>query len=125
VTLLALVATCISFTFINPFSHQTNIMVMVPGGYSALTFATFGAPLVVVSLATGSVVAWVLLRPGYARMASDPWVARRPGPLDRRSNRSGAAFACWISPTRAPAAARRSCTLGHLCSSPYRRGRLK
>jgi di/tricarboxylate transporter len=64
VTLLALVATCISFTFINPFSHQTNLMVMAPGGYSARTFAKFGAPLVVVSLATGSVVAWALLRLG-------------------------------------------------------------
>jgi di/tricarboxylate transporter len=64
VTLLALVATCISFTFINPFSHQTNLMVMGPGGYSARTFAKFGAPLVAVSLATGSVVAWMLLRPG-------------------------------------------------------------
>jgi di/tricarboxylate transporter len=64
VTLLALVATCISFTFINPFSHQTNLMVMDPGGYSARTFARFGTPLVVVSLATASVVTWALLRPG-------------------------------------------------------------
>jgi di/tricarboxylate transporter len=64
VTLLALVATCISFTFINPFSHQTNLMVMGPGGYSARTFARFGTPLVVVSLATASVVTWALLRPG-------------------------------------------------------------
>jgi di/tricarboxylate transporter len=44
VTLLALVATCISFTFINPFSHQTNLMVMGPGAYSTRTFAKFGAP---------------------------------------------------------------------------------
>ena len=64
VTLLALVATCISFTFINPFSHQTNIMVMSPGGYSTRTFAKFGTPLVVVSLATSSVVTWALLRSG-------------------------------------------------------------
>ncbi|MGE0296375.1 MAG: SLC13 family permease [Pseudonocardia sp.] len=63
-TLLALVATCISFTFINPFSHQTNIMVMAPGGYSGRTFAKFGAPLVVVSLAMSIVVAWALLRSG-------------------------------------------------------------
>jgi di/tricarboxylate transporter len=61
VTLLALVATCISFTFINPFSHQSNLMVMGPGAYSTRTFAKFGAPLVVVSLATVSVVAWALL----------------------------------------------------------------
>ena len=64
VTLLALVATCISFTFINPFSHQTNLMVMGPGAYSTRTFARFGAPLVVVSLAAVSVVTWVLLSPG-------------------------------------------------------------
>jgi di/tricarboxylate transporter len=64
VTLLALVATCISFTFINPFSHQTNLMVMGPGGYSTRTFAKFGAPLVAVSLATVSVVTWALLSPG-------------------------------------------------------------
>jgi di/tricarboxylate transporter len=64
VTLLALVATCISFTFVNPFSHQTNIMVMDPGGYGARTFAKFGVPIVAVSLATGSVVTWALLRPG-------------------------------------------------------------
>jgi di/tricarboxylate transporter len=30
VTLLALVGTCISFTFINPFSHQSNLVVMGP-----------------------------------------------------------------------------------------------
>ena len=64
VTLLALVATCISFTFINPFSHQTNLMVMGPGAYSTRTFAKFGAPLVAVSLATVSVVTWALLSPG-------------------------------------------------------------
>lgn len=64
VTLLALVATCISFTFINPLSHQTNLMVMEPGGYSTRTFAKFGAPLVAVSLATVSVVTWALLSPG-------------------------------------------------------------
>jgi hypothetical protein len=61
VTLLALVATCISFTFINPFSHQSNLMVMGPGAYSTRTFARFGAPLVVVSLATVSAVTWALL----------------------------------------------------------------
>ena len=44
VTVLALIATCISFTFINPFSHQTNLMVMGPGGYSTRTFVKFGAP---------------------------------------------------------------------------------
>jgi di/tricarboxylate transporter len=61
---LALVATCISFTFINPFSHQSNLMVMDPGAYSTRTFAKFGIPLVIVSLATVSVVTWALLNSG-------------------------------------------------------------
>ena len=61
VTLLALIATCISFTFLNPFSHQSNLMVMEPGGYSTRTFARFGIPLVVVCFATAIVVAWALL----------------------------------------------------------------
>jgi di/tricarboxylate transporter len=64
VTLLALVATCISFTFINPFSHQSNLMVMGPGGYSTRTFARFGAPLMAVSLVTVCLVAWALLSRG-------------------------------------------------------------
>jgi di/tricarboxylate transporter len=42
VTVLALIGTCISFTFINPFSHQSNLMVMRPGGDTTQTFARFG-----------------------------------------------------------------------------------
>jgi hypothetical protein len=61
VKLLALIATCISFTFINPFSHQTNLMVMEPGGYSTRTFARFGTPVVALCLITAIVVAWALL----------------------------------------------------------------
>jgi di/tricarboxylate transporter len=61
VTLLALIATCISFTFLNPFSHQSNLMVMEPGGYSTRTFARFGIPLVVVCLATAVAVTWAIL----------------------------------------------------------------
>lgn len=76
VTLLALVATCISFTFINPFSHQTNLMVMGPGAYSTRTFAEFGAPLVAVSLAIVSVVTWALLRPGWLIAAEPSSVVR-------------------------------------------------
>lgn len=34
VIVLALIGTCVSFTLINPFSHQSNVMVMQPGGYS-------------------------------------------------------------------------------------------
>jgi di/tricarboxylate transporter len=61
VTLLALIATCISFTFINPFSHQSNIMVLGPGGYSMGSFVKFGIPLVAVSLVTVVVTAYLLL----------------------------------------------------------------
>jgi di/tricarboxylate transporter len=61
VTLLALIATCISFTFINPFIHQSNLMVMEPGGYSNRTFARFGAPLIVTCLVTAIAVAWAML----------------------------------------------------------------
>jgi di/tricarboxylate transporter len=50
VILLALVGTCISFTFLNPFSHQTNLMVMGPIGYSTAQFAWFGAPVLLVGL---------------------------------------------------------------------------
>lgn len=50
VMLLALVGTCISFTFINPFSHQSNLMVMKPGGYSNASFVRFGIPLYLVSI---------------------------------------------------------------------------
>ena len=33
-SVLALVGTCVSFTFINPYSHQSNVMIMQPGGYT-------------------------------------------------------------------------------------------
>jgi di/tricarboxylate transporter len=51
VILLALIGTCISFTFLNPFSHQTNLMVIGPIGYTTKEFALFGAPILVVGLA--------------------------------------------------------------------------
>lgn len=59
--LLVLVGTCISFTFLNPFSHQSNLMVMKPGGYSTTTFMRFGIPLTAVSLVTAVGVGWALL----------------------------------------------------------------
>lgn len=59
--LLILIGTCISFTFLNPFSHQTNLMVMKPGGYSTATFLRFGIPLTAVCLATAFGVGWALL----------------------------------------------------------------
>lgn len=61
VVLLALIATCISFTFLNPFSHQSNLMVMEPGGYDGRTFIRVGIPLVLVSLAAAIGVSWLLL----------------------------------------------------------------
>jgi di/tricarboxylate transporter len=61
VLLLILVGTCISFTFLNPFSHQSNLMVMRPGGYSSATFVRFGLPLTAVSVLTAFGVGWALL----------------------------------------------------------------
>jgi len=61
VLLLALLGTCISFTFLNPISHQTNLMVMQPGGYSSGDFFRFGVPLTLVLVAAVFGVAWVLL----------------------------------------------------------------
>lgn len=51
VVLLTLVGTCISLTFLNPIAHQTNLMVMGPGGYSTSTFVRYGIPVTVVALA--------------------------------------------------------------------------
>jgi hypothetical protein len=62
VLLLGLLATCISFTFLNPFAHQTNLMVMGPGGYSTRTFVRFGIPLAALCLVTVCAVAWGLLQ---------------------------------------------------------------
>ena len=62
VLMLALVATCISFTFINPFSHQSNLMVMRPGGYSNASFVRFGVPLYIAASITAIVVGYLLLR---------------------------------------------------------------
>jgi di/tricarboxylate transporter len=62
VTLLAVIGTSISLTFINPFSHQSNLMVMDPGGYTFGTFARFGLPLFITSVACAGVVGFVLLR---------------------------------------------------------------
>ncbi len=63
VLLLTLIGTCISFTFLNPYSHQTNLMVMQPGGYSAGTFFRFGIILTTACLATVFAVGWALLSP--------------------------------------------------------------
>jgi di/tricarboxylate transporter len=61
IVLLALIGTCISFTFINPFSHQSNLMVMQPGRYKMGSFVKFGIPLVFVVVVTTIGVAYVVL----------------------------------------------------------------
>jgi di/tricarboxylate transporter len=61
VTVLALVGTCVSFTLLNPYSHQSNVMVMQPGGYTGGLFARLGAPVLVACLVAVCGVAFVLL----------------------------------------------------------------
>lgn len=63
VMMLALIGTCISFTLINPFSHQSNLMVMGPGGYSGATFVRFGTPVLAACMVTAAVVGYFLLVP--------------------------------------------------------------
>ena len=62
VTVLALIATRVSFTLINPFSHQSNMMVMRPGGYTTAAFARFGVPLLAGVLVTVCAVSYLLVR---------------------------------------------------------------
>ena len=61
VTVLALVGTCVSFTLINPYSHQSNVMVMQPGGYTPAQFARFGAPILAGCLVAVCGVTYLLL----------------------------------------------------------------
>jgi hypothetical protein len=61
VIVLALIGTCVSFTFLNPFSHQSNVMIMRPGGYSTALFARVGVPLLLGVLITVCGVAYVLV----------------------------------------------------------------
>ena len=60
--LLTLIGTCISLTFLNPIAHQTNLMVMGPGGYSTKTFVRFGIPVTIVALAVSVLMGTVLLK---------------------------------------------------------------
>ena len=61
VTVLALIGTCVSFTLINPYSHQSNVMVMQPGGYTGAQFARFGSWILATCLVTVCGVAYLLL----------------------------------------------------------------
>jgi hypothetical protein len=61
VTVLALIGTCVSLTLINPYSHESNVMVMQPGGYSTAQFARLGAPILAACLATACGVAYLPL----------------------------------------------------------------
>jgi di/tricarboxylate transporter len=56
-----LIGTCISFTFLNPFSHQSNLMVMQPGRYRMKSFAMFGVPLVAISVVAAIATAWLVV----------------------------------------------------------------
>ncbi len=60
--LLTLIGTCISLTFLNPIAHQTNLMVMGPGGYSTKTFVRFGIPVTIVALGVGIAMGTLLLK---------------------------------------------------------------
>lgn len=60
--LLILIGTCISLTFLNPIAHQTNLMVMGPGGYTTKTFVRFGIPVTIVALAVGIAMGTLLLK---------------------------------------------------------------
>jgi di/tricarboxylate transporter len=60
--LLTLIGTCISLTFLNPIAHQTNLMVMGPGGYSTKTFVKFGIPVTIVGLVVGILMGTLLLQ---------------------------------------------------------------
>ncbi|MCW1958548.1 MAG: SLC13 family permease [Mycobacterium sp.] len=62
VILLTLIGTCISLTFLNPIAHQTNLMVMGPGGYSTKTFVRFGIPVTIVALTVGVFMGFTLLK---------------------------------------------------------------
>jgi di/tricarboxylate transporter len=61
VVLLAVVGTCISLTFLNPFSHQTNLMVIGPIGYTTGQFVRLGIPVLlgalIVTCAIGVILA--------------------------------------------------------------------
>lgn len=61
VTVLALVGTCVSFTLLNPYSHQSNVMVMQPGGYTGAQFARFGAAILAACLLTVCAVGYLEL----------------------------------------------------------------
>ena len=60
VTVLALIGTCVSFTFINPYSHQSNVMVMQPGGYVPSSFTRIGVPILGAALITVCAAAYAL-----------------------------------------------------------------
>ena len=61
VLILMMIGTAISFTFINPFSHQSNLMVMGPGKYSIRSFVRFGILLTIASVLALCAVGHLLL----------------------------------------------------------------
>lgn len=62
VVMLTLLGACISFTFLSPFAHQTNLMVLKPGGYSTWTFVRFGVPVFLASVVAACLTGYLLIR---------------------------------------------------------------
>lgn len=60
--LLALIGTCISFTFLNPFAHQSNLMVQGPGKYTSADFLRLGLPLTALCLLVACLTGVLLVR---------------------------------------------------------------
>lgn len=60
--LLALIGTCISFTFINTFAHQSNLMVQGPGKYSPADFVRLGLPLTALCMVAACLTGVLLVR---------------------------------------------------------------
>ena len=59
--LLALLAVAACLSFINPFSNQSFLLVMGPGGYSFKDYVRLGTPAVLATLVTAAVSCWLWL----------------------------------------------------------------
>jgi len=59
--LLALLAVAACLSFINPFSNQSFLLVMGPGGYSFKDYVRLGTPAVLVTLVTAAISCWLWL----------------------------------------------------------------
>ncbi|MEL0282439.1 MAG: SLC13 family permease [Actinomycetota bacterium] len=59
--LLALLAVAACLSFINPFSNQSFLLVMGPGGYSFKDYVRLGTPAVLATLVTAAISCWLWL----------------------------------------------------------------